>query len=93
MGAESDVRHYWPRVRDTIHPSLRLHTETFTHRNRYTESFYTRKLSHTQKFLHREVFTPRSFYTQKLLHTEATPQRRIYTEELLHNEFLHTHTS
>ena len=69
---------------------MRLQTEIFTQRNLYRESFYTRKLSHT------EVFTQRSLYTEKLLHTSVFTHRSFYTEKSLHREaftcrtFLHT---
>jgi hypothetical protein len=36
--------------------------------------------AHTEKSLHRETFTHRSFYTQKLLHREVFTQRRFYTK-------------
>ena len=52
----------------------------FTQRNLYRESFYTRKLSHT------EVFTQRSLYTEKLLHTSVFTHRNFYTEKSLHRE-------
>ena len=59
---------------------MRLQTEMFTQRNLYRESFYTRKLSHT------EVFTQRSLYTEKLLHTSVFTHRNFYTEKSLHRE-------
>ena len=71
------------------------HTGAFTQRSLYTEELHT----HTQKVLHREVFTlrsfcthtSRSFYTQKLLHREVFTQRalthsHVYTQKLLHRE-------
>ena len=74
----------------------RLHTETFAQRSLYAESFYTRKLLHTEKILNRRAFTQRSFHTQKeaftkevftqrkLLHTKAFTQRSLSTEAPLH---------
>ena len=59
-----------------------LHREAFT---LYTESFYTRKLLHTVKSLHRR-FTQRSFHTQKLLHKEVFTQSGFYTQKLLHTK-------
>ena len=77
-----------------------LHRDTLT----YTR-LYTQKLLHTDCFsghhrsfdtekpLHREHSTHRSFYTencpQKPLHTEACTHGGFYTQKLLHREALH----
>ena len=59
-------------------------TDAFTHRSFYTEKplhreFYTRKLLHTVKSLHRRAFTHRSFHTQKLLHKEVFIHKVVFT--------------
>ena len=46
-----------------------LHTDAFTHRHFYIQSFYTKRLlhteacTHTERLLHTEAFTCRPFYT------------------------------
>ena len=67
-------------------------TDAFTHRSFYTEKplhreFYTRKLLHTVKSLHRRAFTHRSFHTQKLLHKEVFIHKVVFTQKLLHISF------
>ena len=72
-----------------------MHTASFyTHRGFYTEKPLHTGAVYTQKVLHREVFTlrsfctqtPRSLYTQKLLHKEVFTQRAFYTQTRLHTE-------
>ena len=71
----------------------------YKHRGFYTEKSLHKGAVYTQKVLHREVTTPRSFctqtsrsfYIQKLLHEEVFTQRvfthrRICTQKLLHRE-------
>ena len=54
-----------------------LHTEAFTQRSDYTESFYTQTRSHTV------AFTNRSLYTEELL---QCTHRCCYTKKSLHRE-------
>ena len=75
---------------------MRLQTETFTERSLYRESFYTRKLSHTdvftqrilytEKLLHAETFSHRSFYTEKPLHRGAFTHKGVFSQKLLHTD-------
>jgi hypothetical protein len=41
---------------------------------------------HTQKLLHREVFTPTGFYTQKFLHREKSLHRGVFTHGSFYTE-------
>ena len=84
-----------------------LHTKSFTQKHRgfytqslctqtllHTDTFYTRRLLHTNGSTHsdfytRTLFTHRSFYTQTLLHTKTLTHRRFYTQTLLHRRFTH----
>ena len=65
-----------------------FYTETFTHRNFYTQktltqrNLYIQKLLHTETFTHRSCFT-KNLYTEELLHQSTFMHRRVYT---------HTHT-
>ena len=52
----------------------------------HTASFYTEKLLHTQRLLHREAFTQRSFYIEKLLRTEAFARKCFDAEKLVQTE-------
>ena len=53
----------------------------------YRESFYTRKLLHTEKSLHRRAFTQGSFHTQREAFTQRRlTQRNFYTQKLLHTK-------
>ena len=70
------------------------HRSFYTYRDFYTEKSLQKGAFYTQKVLHREVFTLRSFctqtsrslYTQKLLHKEVFTQRAFYTQTRLHTE-------
>ena len=75
-----------------------LRTEVFTHKL-YTDKLLHREAStllHRASFLHRSIYTHKSFthtrlytqsfYTQTLLRIEACSQSRVYTEQLLHTE-------
>ena len=63
-----------------------LHKRAFTQRSFHTpESFYTRKLSHTEVFAQRSLYTEK-FFTQARLHTEVFAQRNLYIEKLSHAE-------
>ena len=74
-----------------------LHTGAFAHTRLTKRSFYTQKLlqpfhkkAFTQKLLHRDAFTNRSFYTQKLLHREDFAQRSFFTDKRLREGTLST---
>ena len=70
------------------------HRSFYTYRGFYTEKSLHKGAFYTQKVLHREVCTLRSFctqtsrslYTQKLLHKEVFTQRAFYTQTRLHTE-------
>ena len=62
-----------------------LHTDLFTHRHFYTQTFL-----HTDPFTHTHAFAHRPFYTQTLLHTNTFTHRPFYTQTALHrNTFTH----
>ena len=48
-------------------------------------SFYTDKFLHTEVFTHRS-FSQRSLYTEKILHRETFAQKSVCTGKLLHTE-------
>ena len=70
------------------------HRSFYTYRGFYAEKSLHKGAFYTQKVLHREVFTLRSFcaqtsrslYTQKLLHKEVFTQKAFYTQTRLHTE-------
>ena len=63
-----------------------LHTDAFTHRSFYTQTFLHTKSFYTRTLLHTEAFTHRHFYTQTLLHTGAFTHRSVFTQTILHTE-------
>ena len=73
------------------------HRSFYTYRGFYAEKSLHKGAFYTQKVLHREVFTLRSFcaqtsrslYTQKLLHKEVFTQKAFYTQTRLHTKLLH----
>ena len=63
-----------------------FHTDAFTHRQSYTQVFYT------QMLLHRVLLTHRCFYTQMLLHTNllrAHTHKHFCTQTPVHTTPLH----
>ena len=90
----------------SFYTQMLLHTDPFTHRPFYTQSFYPQKLLHTEAFTHIRFHTDAVMYTDtftqtllhtKLLPTEAFTYRSFYTHTLLHRCFytqtlLHTDT-
>ena len=72
-----------------------LDTDCFSENHR---SFDTEKPLHRESFTHRSFYTHthklfhRSFYTEKLLSTGAFTHRRLYTQKLVHTEAF-THRS
>ena len=70
----------------------RLHTDPFTHRRLYTQTFFSHRAFYTQTSLHRNASTHRPFYTQTLLQTDPFTHRHFYKQTLLHTDpFTHTH--
>ena len=72
----------------------RSRTKAFAHTGAFTQKSLHKGAFYTQKVLHREVFTlrsfctqtSRSFFTQKFLHEEIFTQRGFYTQTRLHTE-------
>ena len=68
-----------------------MHTEALhkqnLNRGAFTDrSWYTKKLSQTEPFLHTEDVLHRSFCAQKLLHKKTFTLRSFYPQKLLHTE-------
>ena len=60
-------------------------SDTFTRSYSTLHPFHAQRLSHTDAFTHRRV------YTQTLLHTDAFPHRRLHAQTLLHTNDAFTH--
>ena len=67
-----------------------MHTETFAHRNFYTQKFLHRKKKKKQNYTQRsryteDFFTQRSLYTEEFLHAETfTQKKRLHRRNFTH---------
>ena len=77
------------------HTQMLSHTDAFTQRSLYKQSFDMQKRSNrrcfrrcfcTQKLLHTDAFTQTYFFTRAPLDIEALTRRGFYTQKQLHKE-------